>query len=112
MLIILVRRFVRPQRLKQFLASYRDQAPIDDPAFLGETLTRLNDSADLPKDMKSLPLGAPNCLTFLNIAKWRSWEAFEKHFSSAPFGFDPEIEAAPAQQAVMTIIERSSIPVG
>jgi hypothetical protein len=109
MVIILVRRFVRPDRERRFLASYRDQAPIDDPAFLGETLTRLNDAAELPADMKSLPLGTARCVTYLNIAKWRSWESFEKHFSRAPFGFDAEIEIAPAQQAVMDIIERSSI---
>ncbi len=109
MVIILVRRFVRSDREKQFLASYRDQAPIDDPAFAGETLTRLNDSADLPTSMKSLPIGAAHCVTYLNIAKWASWSAFERHFAKMPSGFDPEIETAPAQQAVMNIVERSAI---
>jgi hypothetical protein len=109
MIIILVRRFVRTDREKRFLASYRDQAPIEDPAFFGETLTKLNDSIDLPAEMKSLPLGTAGCVTYLNIAKWESWEAFEKHFADMPSGFDREIETAPAQQAVMCIIERSSI---
>jgi hypothetical protein len=107
MVIILVRRFVRPDREERFLASYRDQAPIDDAAFLGETLTRLNDSGELSADMKSFPLATPGCVTYVNIAKWRSWRAFENHFSAVPYTFDAEIETAPAQQAVMEIVERS-----
>ncbi len=108
MVIILIRRFVRPDREEEFLAAYRDQAPNANPAFRGETLTRVNDSSVIPADLKTLSLKASDGITYLNIAKWDTWKAFEKHFANAGIGFDPRIEIAAAQQLVLDVIYDSA----
>jgi hypothetical protein len=108
MVIILIRRFIRFDREQEFLQSYRRQAPNDDPAFHGETLTKVNDGPHVPGDMKSLSLRSPNCLTYLNVARWDSWNACREHFAKAGVGFDPHIETAPAEQSVLDVIERSA----
>jgi hypothetical protein len=45
-------------------------------------------------------------VTYLNVAKWDSWEAFVKQFATqlASGSFNPEIETAPRQQAVLEVI--------
>jgi hypothetical protein len=54
-------------------------------------------------------MNGPACITYLNIAKWESWEAFAEEFAKqlASAGFDPEIETAPRQRMVLDIIEVS-----
>src|SRR6266446_4061347 len=53
MVIILIRRFVKPDKETEFLENYRAQQPLNNPAFIGETLTRLVDSSSLPGGLRS-----------------------------------------------------------
>lgn len=102
MVIILIRRFIRPNKVPEFLEKYRAQQPLNNPAFLGETLTRVVDNAVLPKALRTFPLSGPSCVTYLNVANWQSWEAFVKQFADQlDSSFDPEIETAPRQRAVL-----------
>jgi hypothetical protein len=107
MVIMLIRRFIRPDREDEFLAAYMTQSPNSDPAFQGETLTKVSDDEGVPADLRGLSLGYPNGIAYLNIASWKSWAAFRDHFAKAGTGFDPEIETAPAQVAVLDVVEPS-----
>jgi len=105
MIVVLIRRFVRPDKEKEFLASYRAQKPTDNPAFKGETLTRVCDDSKLPPGLRSLVLNGPACVTYINIAKWDSWDAFAKQFDVNAVGSDPDIETAARQRMVLDVIE-------
>lgn len=107
MVIVLIRRFVRPDREDKFLATYRAQTPLNNSDFLGETLTKVLDDISLPAPLRSFAVGHPSCVTYINVAKWKSWESFAQHFAdqiSKPGGFDPEIEIAPRERAVLGTI--------
>src|SRR5712691_341644 len=64
MVIILIRRFVKPDKETEFLENYRAQQPLNNPAFIGETLTRLVDSSSLPGGLRSFALGEPSSVTY------------------------------------------------
>lgn len=106
MVVILIRRFARPDREAEFLRLFAAQRPTDNPDFLGETLTRLADSAVRPPGVPALFERSVDAVDYLNIARWRSVAAFERQFAvqlAVPGGFDPEIEVARAQIAVLDI---------
>jgi hypothetical protein len=48
MVVILIRRFVRIDKEDEFLRNYLTQKPLENPAFLGETITRVSDAASMP----------------------------------------------------------------
>jgi hypothetical protein len=102
MVIIIIRRFVRADREEKFLETYRAQKPTTNPAFKGETLTKVN--ADVPLGLRGLALKGPGCVTYLNIAKWESWEAFAQQFDTSGIGFEAEIETAVRQRVVLDVI--------
>jgi hypothetical protein len=109
MIVVLIRRFVRADRVERFLDTYRAQQPSKNPAFKGETLARVSDESSLPAGLRGFALNGPACVTFLNVAKWESWQAFVDEFSAQiDSGFDPEIETAPRQRAVLDVIECSN----
>jgi len=103
MVIVLIRRFVRLDREEKFLEVYRAQKPTSNPAFKGETLTRVNETPTLPPELRGFGISGPACATYLNIAKWDSWEAFAEEFKNAG-DFDKNIETAPRQRLVLNVI--------
>jgi hypothetical protein len=107
MIIVFIRRFVRLDKESEFLANYGSQKPLDNPAFKGETLTKVSDSSDLPPELRTFALNGPACLTYVNVAKWESWEAFAEQFKEQlkSGSFNPEIETAPRQRAVLEVVE-------
>lgn len=104
MVIILIRRFLRPDKEEEFLAAYRARKPIDNPKFRGETLTRVGSAPDIPPGLRSLALNGPACVTYLNVSKWESWEAFAQQFDITGAGFDPDMETAPRQRMVLDVM--------
>jgi hypothetical protein len=104
MVILLIRRFVRADKEKEFLATYDAQKPTGNPAFKGETLTRVSDAADLPAGLRGLALNGPTCITYLNIATWDSWEAFAQQFDVSGSSFDADTETAPRQRIVLDVV--------
>jgi hypothetical protein len=66
--VILTRRCIKPNKEAEFLADYRSHTP-DHPGFIGQTLTKLQNSGDLPEPMRSLHFGCGNCVVYLNIAR-------------------------------------------
>jgi hypothetical protein len=107
MVIIFIRRFIRLDKEELFLQGYKDQTPFDNPAFRGETLTKVNSSAELPPRLRSMELAGPDCATYLNIAMWDSWEAFADHFLKNPDDLDGEIETAPRERAVLNPVDEA-----
>ena len=57
MVIIMIRRFVRADREEKFLETYRAQKPTTNPAFKGETLTKVN--ADVPLGLRGVGAERP-----------------------------------------------------
>jgi hypothetical protein len=102
--IIIIRRYVRPDREQEFLDTYRADLSrhVD---FLGETLTRLSDDQEIPPAMATLFSSIPNCLTYVNIAKWKNWASFVGQCKMTPGWFDAEIEVAPRERVVLELIE-------
>ena len=104
MVVILIRRYARPDREAEFLRVFAAQAPAGNPDFFGETLTRITDGAELPPDVPRLLAPVPSAANYLNVARWRSWNAFARHFAvqlAAPGGFAPAIEVRRAEVAVL-----------
>src|ERR1700733_232711 len=90
MVTILIRRCVRRDKVPEFLENYSREKP-NHPDFVSETLTSVRDSDDLPEPMRNLKLASENCVTYINVARWKSVESFIAHFD--PFiKREPEIE--------------------
>jgi heme-degrading monooxygenase HmoA len=102
MMIILIRRCVKRDKEQEFLASYNREKP-NHPGFIDETLTKLSDSTDLPRSMRSLKIGCEGCVTYLNIARWRSAEEFRDHFKPQTT-HDPQTECSDRLRAVFEIV--------
>ena len=104
MIIVLIRRSVRRDKELEFIESYRQQKPVDNPDFIGEELTKVDSSNSLPESMRSFPLTAgDDCVTYINIARWKSREAFEKQFSPRTF-HNSTIETSDRLRAVLEIV--------
>jgi hypothetical protein len=106
MTMILIWRFVRPDKEMSFRENYQMEKPHDNPAFLSETLTRLADLSLLPTALQSSEVGPEGCITYVNIAHWKSWTAFAQHFGldSEDFdveSFDADFEIAPRRRLVL-----------
>jgi heme-degrading monooxygenase HmoA len=110
MIVVLIRRFVRRDREKEFLARFQTEKPLNDNHFKGEILLRVNDDPTLPEALRSWKVGEPNCITYINVAKWDSWEAFAKHFRVDPAqnpssNYDRQIETAARQASVLAAVD-------
>jgi hypothetical protein len=110
--VILIRRYARPDREAEFLHVFAAQAPAGNTDFLGETLTRITECAELPTDVPRLLAPEPSAANYLNVARWRSWDAFARHFAvqlAAPGGFDPAIEVRRAEIAILDAVGGGSL---
>jgi len=54
--------------------------------------------------MRSLPITSADCVTYLNVARWKSAEAFRQHFNPRTM-HDPEIETSDRLRIVLEIVE-------
>jgi hypothetical protein len=113
MVIIIIRRFVRPDRVEAFIESYQRQAPINNPAFKGEMLARATPRTDLPENLRNLVADDSGGVTVINIARWDSWSAFASQFADELAGeaigaFNAEIETAPSQRLLLNVLESHS----
>lgn len=103
MVIILIRRCVRPDKVAEFLASYEADSPKGRKGFQRESLTRVNTASELPEALRNYGVAEPDCVTFLNVAEWDSWEDFEEAFHPSVDFFDKSIETAPRARAVLNV---------
>jgi hypothetical protein len=113
MVIIVIRRFVRPDRIEAFIEAYQKQAPVENPAFKGETLARATNRDHLPENLRRLVADDTGGVTVINVARWESWAAFASHFADELAGeavgaFNAEIETAPSQRLLLDVLESHS----
>lgn len=113
MVIVIIRRFVRPDRIDSFIDAYKKQAPVRNPAFKGETLARASERRSLPESLRRLVADDTDGVTVINIAKWDSWSAFEAQFAEElarekTGAFDPAIETAPSERMLLDVLEDHS----
>src|SRR5690349_15588710 len=98
--IILIQRFVRPDREEQFLAKYRSQVS-SHPDFINEWLTKLADNEDVPAGLAGLLKPVEGCLNYVNVAIWKDWRSFVGQCDLTEDDYDPDIEIAPRQRTVL-----------
>jgi len=104
MFLIAIRRFVKPDREDAFLAKYESEKS-DHPDFRGETLTKIIDDASVPAPLRGLFTLRPDCINFLNLARWESWHSFNGQCEMSSGHFDPEFEVAPRERHVLQIVK-------
>lgn len=102
--IILIRRYVREDREKEFLEDYHAHRS-DHADFIDETLTKFSSDVDLPDQLKSLFAPAPDCLNYLNIAFWRDWRSFGGQCIMKEPGYDPDIETQRRERMVFECVK-------
>jgi len=91
MVIILIRRCVRPEKEKEFLANFKH--PVHS-GYIGETLTKVRDPKNLPEPMRSFNVQGENCVTYINVARWKNVECFMECFPPhTPHDIELETEA-------------------
>lgn len=106
MYIILIRRTVRKDKVVEFLKSYKAQRP-DHPDFIDERLTRVMADTDLPEPLRSFNItSGEEGITFVNVARWKSWESFNTHFKPATT-HEKEIECSDRVRVVLEVIDSS-----
>lgn len=103
MIIVLVKRSVRADKIEEFFASYNHDKPTH-PDFIGEKLTKLNSSEELPEAMRSFHVETPGAVTFINVAQWKSAKSFIENFKPQTM-HDPDIEAADRVRLVLDVID-------
>jgi hypothetical protein len=104
MRIVIIRRFVRPDREREFLDDYYSKIS-KHGAFKGETLTRVATDDDLPAGLTNLFAPVEGCITYLNIARWEEWQPFVGHCGVTENDMDPDFEVKPRQRIVLDIID-------
>lgn len=107
MVIILIRRFVKAGCEDAFLKAYEAERARDNPDFHGETLIRVNSDAELPVGLKSFELSSPDCATYINVAKWSSWEAFGRLCDMSGAGSIADYEVRARERAVLDVVREN-----
>ena len=103
--LVLIRRFIRPEREQDFLAWHKAQPAVQREGFLGKTLTRLDDRSALPAALNTFHIGAnPGCATYVMVERWQSVEAFRAYVPKASTGDQDEYEAAPRQRVILSVV--------
>lgn len=103
--VVLIRRFIRPQRADDYVARVASLPPVTAPGFLGKTLTRVDPTPDLPPGLNSFHLaGNPDCVTFVMVERWASVEHFKAYVPNASSADQDEFELLPRQRAVLSVV--------
>lgn len=101
MVIILIRRYARRDREAEFVEAYKKDDPTGKDGFLYESLTTIDRNDDIPPALKGGLEIKPDCVNYINVAVWESWEKFQKEFNPAADWFDDSIEVYPRERVVL-----------
>ncbi len=103
--VVLVRRFIRPEREQDFVAWYKGQPPVGAAGFLGKTLSKLDGAMDLPPALSSFHIaGNPGCVTYLIVERWASVDQFKAYVPKASTADQDQFEAGPRQRAILAVV--------
>lgn len=102
--VVLIRRFIKPQRADEFAARVASQPPVAAKGFMGKTLTRVDRALDLPPGLNSFHVaGNPDCVTFVMVERWASVDDFKAYVPHASTADQDEFELLPRQRAVLAV---------
>lgn len=102
--VVLVRRFIKPERAAEFVAWFKAQPTVTAAGFLGKSLTRVDPALELPAGLNSFHVaGNPNCATFIIVERWASVEAFRAFVPKASTNDQDEFEALPRQRVILPV---------
>ena len=103
--IVLIRRVIRKELEADFVAWHRSQPALERPGFLGKTLTRLDDTSQLPPGLNSFHIGAnPGGVTYIMVERWHSLEDFRAYVPKAGTSDQDEFEVVPRQRVVLSVV--------
>jgi len=103
--VVLIRRFVRPERADEFVEHFRRQRPVTADGFIAKWLTRVADRCDLAPGLNSFHVaGNPGCVTFLTVERWASQAAFCAYVPIAGMADQDPYEVAPRQRVILDVI--------
>jgi quinol monooxygenase YgiN len=103
--VVLIRRFIKPQRVQDFLAWFKKQPVVTATGFLGKTLTAVDNTLDLPPGLNSFHIaGNPDCATFVMIERWASVADFKAYVPKASTADQDEFEIYPRQRTILTVM--------
>lgn len=102
--IVLIRKFIKPLRVDDFVRFTHAQPTPTAAGFLGKTLTRVADGGALPPGLNGFQLaGNPGCETFVMVERWASIEAFRAYVPKASTADQDEYEAWPRQRVILRV---------
>lgn len=102
--VVLIRRFIKPDRAADFAAWAAGQPAVTAAGFLGKTLTRVDASPELPPGLNSFHIaGNSGSATFVMIERWASVEHFKAYVPRASTADQDEFEMLPRQRVVLSV---------
>ena len=103
--IVLIRRFIKPERADDFVRFASEQPAVTAPGFRGKTLTRVASGADLPPGLNGFQIaGNPGCVTFVMVERWASIEEFRAYVPKASTADQDQFEAWPRQRVILPVV--------
>lgn len=103
--IVLIRRFIKPERAEEFIRWLTSQPPVTAEGFISKTLTRLADAAQLPPGLSGFHVGGnPGCETMIAVEHWTSAEAFRAYVPKASTSDMDEFDALPRQRVILETV--------
>ena len=102
--VVLIRRFVKPERADDYVAHAARQPPVTAPGFIAKTLTRVEPALDVPPGLNSFHVaGNAACVTFVMVEHWASVDAFKAYVPKASTADQDEFELLPRQRVVLPV---------
>ncbi|VTU45603.1 hypothetical protein SRS16P2_00232 (plasmid) [Variovorax sp. SRS16] len=102
--IVLIRRFIKPERAQEFAAWVARQPAVTAPGFISKVLTTLDPSLGLPPGLNSFHIaGNADCATFVMIERWTSVDAFKAYVPKASTSDQDEFELLPRQRTILSV---------
>ena len=103
--VVLVRRFIKQERVQDFLAWIKRQPAVTAAGFLGKTFTAVDKTLALSHGLNSFHIaGNPDCATFLIIERWASVQEFKAYVPKASTADQDEFEIYPRQRTILTVV--------
>ncbi len=102
--VVLIRRFIKPERVQEYLAFIKQQPPVTAKGFIGKTLTFVDPTLALAPGLNGFHIaGNADSRTFVMVERWASVEDFKAYVPKASTADQDEFEALPRQRVVLPV---------
>jgi hypothetical protein len=103
--VVLIRRFIKPERADEYAAHVARLPPVTAPGFIRKVLTRVDPALDLPPGLNSFHVaGNRDCATFVMVEHWASVDDFKAYVPRASTNDLDEFEVLPRQRVVLPAV--------